>query len=169
MRVAIFTAILAVALAGSWNVTRAVAQVGRAAMGTAVGVGGGAVITVSVIVARAQLQQEYLAGVEDLIHWQSLPMILTPAVGAAFGYASREAFVGSVIGSTSGMLIGTAVGAGVGWLISPQAEAPWAGAAIGAGAGMTIGGLFLGIRGWLESRDDEDGGDPLRLEVRLPL
>jgi hypothetical protein len=169
MRTAIIALVIAAALAGPWSASRVVAQVGRAAMGTAVGVGGGAVITISVIVARARFQNVYLASVEDLIHWQSLPMILTPAVGAAFGFASREAFIGSVIGSTSGMLIGTAVGAGVGWLVSPQAAAPWAGGAIGAGAGMTVGGLFLGIRGWLESREDEDGGDPLRFEVRLPI
>lgn len=147
-------------------------QVAKATMGTAVGVAGGAVITMSVIVARARFQGEYLDAAEDLIHWQSLPMILTPAVGLAFGLAGKEALKGSVIGSTSGMVVGAALGAGVGWLSSSDLEAPWAGGAIGAGVGMTAGGLYLGIREWLKARNEDaalEARDPVRLEIRLPL
>ena len=65
--------------------------------------------------------------------------------------------------------LGAAVGAGVGWAASGHAESPWAGAVIGAGAGMTLGGLFLGIRGWIRERDDTTNVEPLRVGVRLPL
>jgi hypothetical protein len=149
-------------------------QVRRAAIGTAIGVGGGAVITLSAIVARAKFQAEYLESPNDLIHWQSAPMILTPAVGLMFGLAGRKPLEQSIVGSTSGMLAGAAVGAGIGWLLSGDPESPWAGGVIGSGIGMTVGGLFLGTRAWLRTRDSDDEGpaqesDGTRLEVRIPL
>lgn len=147
------------------------AQVGRAAIGGAVGAAGGAVITVSIVVARARFQQVYLDGIEDLFHWQSAPMLITPAVGVAFGLAGRDPLVASIIGSTGGMVLGAAVGAGIGWMTGAYAESPWAGGVIGAGAGMTVGGLTLGIRSWLKHQDDEDGGSsqPIRIGITLPL
>lgn len=150
---------------------RVAGQVARAAIGTAVGVAGGAAITLSVVVARARLQGVYLDSADDLISWQSAPMILTPAVGLAFGLAGEEALEGSVIGSTSGMLAGAAIGAGIGWAMSADQEAPWAGGVIGAGLGMTIGGLSLGLRNYLKHRSESEDGDmtPARFEVRLPL
>ena len=170
MRTLFCTILVALALTHG-SAPRALGQVGRAALGGAVGVGGGAVITFSVIVARARFQNEYIESTDELIHWQSIPMLLTPAVGVMFGIAGREALIGSMIGSTSGMAIGAAVGAASGWIASPQAEAPWAGGVIGAGVGMTIGGLLLGIRGWLHEQGDEsDGGrEPVRIGVTLPL
>lgn len=148
----------------------AAAQAGRAAIGGAVGVAGGAVITLSIIVARARFQGEYLETAEELIHWQSAPMLITPGVGVMFGLAGSKTLKESVIGSTTGMLIGTAVGAGIGWVASDLAEGPWAGGVIGAGAGMTVGGLLLGVRAWLrEDGSDEDPTAPIRLGLRIPL
>ncbi len=146
------------------------AQLRRATLGAGVGVAGGAVITVSTIVARARFQREYIDSVEDLLHWQSIPMVVTPAVGTLFGFAGHEALVGSIIGSTSGMLIGAAAGAGIGWLASEAPEWPWAGGIIGAGVGMTIGGLAMGISRWVND-DDPDLGFPevLRLQYSIPL
>lgn len=142
-------------------------QAGRAAIGAGIGVGGGVVITLSVIVARARFQGEYLASVDDLLHWQTLPMILTPATGAIFGWRSREALEGSVKGSVGGMLVGTALGAGVGWLSSNSAESPWAGGVIGAGVGLTIGGIVMGLRGW--ANDDEGSGEPVTVGFRVRI
>ena len=150
----------------------AMAQAARAATGGAVGVAGGAVITLSIVVARARWQGQYLDSVDDLIHWQSAPMLLTPAVGVMFGLAGRDPLVSSIIGSTTGMLVGTAVGGGLGWAFSTSPESPWAGAVIGAGAGMTIGGLALGLRAWRRQIEDRNGTDPpppVQIGVRIPL
>ena len=169
MRIMVCALLLALAsLPG--GISAVAAQVGRAAIGGAVGAAGGAVITLSIVVARARFQSQYLESMDDLIHWQSMPMLLTPAVGVAFGLAGRDALAASVVGSASGMVLGAAIGAGVGWIGSPQAEGPWAGAVIGAGAGMTVGGLVLGIRAWLrEGDEDEENAEPLRVGVRIPL
>lgn len=150
------------------------AQATKAAIGTAVGVGGGAVITMSAVVARARFEGKYLESVSDLIDWQSVPMILTPAVGLFFGLGGAKPLNASIVGSVSGMVIGAGVGAGIGWLAAADQEAPWAGGMIGAGVGMVVGGLFLGGRAWLESRDDNEpepggGSEPARIEFRLPI
>jgi hypothetical protein len=140
------------------------AQYGRAALGAAVGVAGGAVVTLSAIVARARFKQEYIDSADDLIHWQSIPMIAAPAAGIVFGLAGRDAQAGSIVGSSSGLLAGAAVGAGLGWLLSEQQEWPWGGAVIGAGAGLTVGGLAGGLIAW--SRD-ENPDIPLPKELRF--
>lgn len=173
MRTWMFAIVALLALAAGLGSRPAAAQrVTRAVIGGAIGVAGGTVITLSVIVARARFQGSYLDSVEDLVHWQTLPMAIAPAAGALFGWRSDEALRGSVAGSAAGMVIGTAVGAGIGWLMSDRAEAPWAGGVIGAGLGMTIGGILLGARGWVESGDDGgggSGGEPVRVGVRVPL
>lgn len=147
----------------------AAAQIQRPVVGAAVGVAGGAVVTLSAIVARAQLQKEYIESADDLIHWQSIPMIAAPAAGVVFGLAGHDAHVGSIIGSSSGMLLGSLVGSAIGWSQSTRPEAPWAGAVIGAGVGLTIGGLAGGLLGW--SRDDDpdiEFPSELRLTLSVP-
>ncbi len=70
-------------------------------------------------------QREYLDTVEDLIHWQSIPMIAAPAAGVLFGVAGGDALTGAFVGSTAGLLAGAAVGAGIGWLAATTSESPW--------------------------------------------
>jgi hypothetical protein len=148
----------------------AAAQVGRATVGGAVGVAGGAVITLSVVVARARWEDVYLDSAEDLIHWQSAPMLLTPAVGVFFGLSGRDPLVASVIGSSAGMLAGAAVGTGLGWMLSSAPEWPWAGGVIGAGVGMTIGGLAMGTRALLRKHSDGAADLPAaRIGILVPL
>lgn len=146
------------------------AQADRALVGAGVGVAGGAVITLSAIVARARFQREYVDSVEDLLHWQSLPMVITPLVGVGFGLAGEEAQKGSIVGSTAGMLVGAAAGAGIGWMLSGQQESPWAGGVIGAGVGMVLGGVGLGLASWARD-DDPDIEFPefLRFGLSVPL
>ncbi len=142
----------------------------RAAFGAGLGIAGGTVITVSAIVWRARFQREYLDSVEDLIHWQSLPMIAAPAAGVLFGIAGWEPLMGSIIGSTTGLLAGAAVGAGIGWMAATTPESPWAGGVIGAGIGLGIGGLLGGLRG-LRENDDANPVVPneLRVGFSIPL
>lgn len=128
----------------------------------------GVAVTLATITARARFQNEYLHGREDLIHWQSAPMIAAPAVGAFFGWAGEDQLRGSIIGSVSGLTIGVGVGAGLGWLLSDEPESPWAGGIIGGGAGIVIGGIVGGLLAWT----DDEGGDPappVEVMLRIPL
>lgn len=145
---------------------RAVAQDEKPVIGAAAGVAGGVVITLGVIVARARWQHAYLDSPEDLVHWQSTPMIAAPAVGVLFGLAGDDALKGSLIGSTVGMAVGAGVGAGLGWLISDEQEWPWAGGVIGAAIGMSVGGIYGGLTGW---RIDHDPDIPFPNDLRFGL
>lgn len=138
----------------------------RAALGMGLGVVGGVGITVAKVVARARLQGEYLHEPSDLIHWQSVSMILAPAAGGVFGVHSWDALRGSFIGSASGFAVGVGVGALVGSLTTSSSEGPWAGGAIGGGLGLAVGGLIGGYLGWKEH--EEGGATPVSLEVRVP-
>ena len=151
---------------------RAPAQgdIGRAAMGAGLGLAGGTAVTISTIVARARFQREYLDSAHDLVHWQSAPLIAAPTAGIVFGLAGDEALRASVYGSLAGLVVGGAVGAGLGYLLSPEQEWPWAGAVIGGGFGLAVGGLVYGALAW--------AGDPapslrfpeaLRLGVSVPV
>lgn len=168
MRSALYTFLFTAMLVPACRQTAA-AQIARAALGGGLGLAGGAVITLSVIVARARLQGEYLESIDDLVHWQTVPLIVAPAVGVMFGLAGRDPLVASIVGSTAGMVIGATAGGMAGWLTSDTPEWPWAGAIMGAGAGLAFGGLLLGIRAWV--RDDDDGADSSTMSVgfRLPL
>lgn len=123
-------------------------KIARTGLGGAAGIGGGAVVTLSVVVWRARFQREYLDSMHDLIHWQSVPMIASPIIGGVFGLAGPDALRGMILGGSIGMLGGAAAGAGIGWLYSATAESPWAGGVIGAGIGLTAGALLGGLRGW---------------------
>ena len=145
------------------------AQWARAALGAGVGVAGGTVVTLSAIVARARFQHEYIDSVDDLIHWQTIPMIAAPAAGIVFGLAGRDAQVGSIVGSSSGLVAGAALGAGLGWLLSNEQEAPWAGGVIGAGVGLTIGGLGGGLLAWnWEDESPPEASTAIHLGLSVP-
>lgn len=139
----------------------------RAALGAGLGVLGGVGITVAKVVARARFQNEYLHEPSDLIHWQSISMVLAPAAGGVYGVHSWDALQGSFFGSASGFAAGVGVGVLVGHLTSETPEGRWAGGAIGGGLGLAIGGLVGGYLGWQEH--EEGGSAPLLLEVRVPV
>lgn len=148
---------------------RAAGQIERPLIGAGIGLAGGAVVTISTIVARARFQHEYIDSVEDLIHWQSIPMIGAPAAGVLFGLAGKDSLTGSIIGSTVGMAAGAALGTGLGWLVSRNPESPWAGGVIGAGVGLTFGGLGYGLYRWnLDEAPDLSFPDLLRFQIALP-
>jgi hypothetical protein len=146
------------------------AQAARAAIGGATGVAGGAAVTLATVVARARFQREYLESVDDLIHWQSAPMIAAPTAGVLFGLAGEDALKGSIVGSSTGLVIGGAVGAGLGWVFSKDPEGPWAGGVIGAGVGLAAGGLLGGLRAWSEDEDaDLAFPNELRFAFTIPV
>ncbi len=162
---------LLLALSLLWSgAAPAPAQVGRAAVGGALGVVGGAAVTLAAIVGRARFEGAYLDAPEDLIHWQAAPMIAAPAAGIVFGMAGDEALAGSILGSTAGVVVGAAVGAGLGWALSRDQEWPWAGGVIGGGIGLALGGLLGGVSAW--SRDEDPGLDfpaGFRFDLSVPV
>jgi len=148
----------------------AAAQLREAAIGGGAGLLGGLAMTLSIVVARARLQGQYLDSRGDLIHWQTTPMIAGPAAGVLFGISGEEVLRGSIIGSTSGMAAGAAAGAGLGWLLSSEPEWPWAGGVIGGGVGLAIGGLTGAYLSWRSHKDDpKPDAEPLTLNIRVPL
>ena len=150
-------------------VTPALARVARVVVGALLGVFGGVVITLAAIVVRARFQHEYLESVENLIHWQSAPMVLAPAAGVLFGLAGTNALKGSIVGSISGMLLGAVLGASLGWLLAEYREGPWAGGVIGAGVGLSVGGLVVGFRAWCRDEDSHlEYSWPPRARYRPP-
>lgn len=167
-KLALIAAVLPALLIG--RADPADAQYENEAIGTAVGVAGGAVVTIGIVVARARWEHEYLDSADDLIHWQSAPMIIAPAAGLLFGLAGKDALVGSIIGSSAGLVAGAGIGAGLGWLLSDEQEWPWAGGVIGGALGMSVGGLVNGLVAW--SRDDDPDlwfPDGINFTLSLPV
>lgn len=168
--------VLVCALAGALvasGVEPAVGQSGplrRAAIGGALGIGGGSVATLAVIVARARIQRKYLDSPDDLVHWQTLPAIAGPVSGVVFGVAGDRVLWGSVLGSTSGMVAGAAVGAGLGAILSDDPEWRWGGGVIGAGVGVSVGALVGAFLGWEKTEDMEQAETTsIPISVRIPL
>jgi hypothetical protein len=151
--------------------TRAAAQLKQVAIGGAAGFMGGVAMTLSIVVARARLQGQYLDSPSDLVHWQTTPLIAGPAAGVFFGFTGQEVLRGSIIGSTTGMVAGAAAGATLGWVLSAEPEWPWAGGVMGGGVGLAVGGLTGAYLSWRAQADDPDGGggEPATIVIRVPL
>ena len=119
------------------------AQLVSGAVGAIGGIGAGGYVTLAVVVARAQYGH-YLHDVDDLLGWQSVPVLLGAATGTAVGVWDEDRMVTGFIYGAAGTLIGGSIGYLVGPLIWKRPEGKWAGGAIGAGAGMAAG-YFLGV------------------------
>lgn len=118
-------------------------QVLSGAIGAAAGITSGGYVTLAVVVARAQYGH-YLHDVDDLIGWQSVPVLLGAGVGTAVGVWDADRMMTGWAYGAAGALAGGSIGFVVGPLIWKRPEGRWAGAAIGAGAGMAAG-YFLGV------------------------
>ena len=147
-------------------------QVLSGVVGGVAGVASGGYVTLSVIVLRAQYGH-YLHDVEDLLGWQSLPVLLGAGVGAGVGVWDADRMVTGFVYGAGGTLIGGVVGYLVGPLIWPRPEGKWAGAAVGAGIGMAAG-YFIGVLrpidkiapGWL--REPSNTIVPISISIPVP-
>ena len=132
---------LALALLGS--PPPAQGQIVSGAVGGIAGIGAGGYVTLAVVVLRAQYGH-YLHDVDDLLGWQSVPVLLGAGTGAAVGVWDADRMVTGFAYGAAGTLIGGTIGFLIGPTIWPRPEGKWAGGAIGAGAGMAAG-YFLGV------------------------
>jgi hypothetical protein len=108
------------------------------AAGGVAGVLSGGYITLSIVVARAQMGH-YLHEPHDIFDWYSAPVLIGGTTGAALGlWAPDRLGTGFVYGS-AGAVAGGTLGFIIGWATSARPEGKWAGGAIGAGLGMAIG------------------------------
>ena len=157
-RVACLLLVLSMFVPGRRNRAAAQAPIARAAIGGAVGVVEGAVVSLAVMVAQARFGDEYVESPADVFSWgwKAVPVVVAPVVGLTFGLAGEDAFRGSLLGSASGMAIGATVGGLIGKFTSGSKEATWAGAIMGAGAGLTVGRLLFGVLNWKDDDDDSD-------------
>lgn len=119
------------------------AQFLSGAIGAVGGIGAGGYVTLAVVVARAQYGH-YLHDADELLGWQSFPVLLGAATGTAVGVWDADRMVTGFAYGAAGTLVGGSIGYLVGPLIWKRPEGKWAGGAIGAGAGMAAG-YFLGV------------------------
>jgi hypothetical protein len=119
------------------------AQVVSGVVGAGAGITSGGYVTLAVVVLRAQYGH-YLHDPSDLLGWQSVPVLLGAATGAAVGIWDADRMVTGFAYGAAGALVGGTIGYLIGPLIWNRPEGKWAGGAIGAGAGMAAG-YFLGV------------------------
>lgn len=133
-----------------------------AAIGAGAGLAAGGYVTVAVVVARARIENEYVFGIDDILDWESIPVIVGPATGVALGLWDDDRLVRTVIGGAAGTVAGMGVGLIVGGRVWEPPDGRWAGAAIGAGAGLILGSLAGMV--WPE-RDPASPEDPVAAAV----
>jgi hypothetical protein len=119
------------------------AQIVSGAVGAVGGIGAGGYVTLAVVVLRAQYGH-YLHDAEDLLGWQTVPVLLGASVGTAVGVWDADRMVTGFAYGAAGTLVGGTIGYLVGPLIWKRPEGKWAGGAIGAGMGMAAG-YFVGV------------------------
>lgn len=119
------------------------AQLASGAVGALAGLTSGGYATLAVVVARAQFGH-YLHDAEDLLGWNSVPVLLGVSIGTAVGVWDADRMITGFAYGAGGALVGGTIGFVVGPKIWPRPEGKWAGGAIGAGVGMATG-YFLGV------------------------
>lgn len=129
--------VLALALAAG-STRPAQAQVWTGLLGGAAGVAAGGYITLATVVTRAQFGH-YLHEPKQILGWNSAPVLISAATGAALGYTAPDRLGTGTVYGVGGALAGGTAGFIIGKVVSNRPEGKWAGGAIGAGIGMTLG------------------------------
>ena len=118
-------------------------QIASGALGALAGLTSGGYATLAVVVARAQYGH-YLHDADDLLGWNSVPVLMGVGIGTAVGVWDEDRMITGFAYGAGGAAIGGALGFVIGPQIWKRPEGKWAGGAIGAGAGM-VAGYFLGV------------------------
>ena len=111
--------------------------------GAVAGTLSGAYITLSIVVARAQIGQ-YVHEPQDLFNWEGWPVVIGASTGTALGIWDPDRLMTGFVYGSVGTLAGGTAGFIIGATISDRPEGRWAGGAIGAGLGMAAGST-LGV------------------------
>jgi hypothetical protein len=128
----------------------------------------GGYITLSIVVARAQIGQ-YMHDANDLFSWNGLPVVIGASTGTALGIWDPDRLMTGFVYGSVGTLTGGTAGFLIGALVSDGPEGRWAGGAIGAGLGMAAGstlGVFMPNRKMNPFRKDATA---IPLTIRIPL
>ena len=158
------------ALPGTPAPARAQGSILGAAVGAGTGLAAGGYITVAIVVARARFEDEYVFEIEDILDWESIPVLVGPTTAGVIGFFDDERLYRSVIGGTSGLVAGAGIGLMLGHWYWRTPDGRWAGAAIWAGAGLAMGALTGLV--WPSGSDDEPGSPSasgIPLTVRIPF
>jgi hypothetical protein len=120
----------------------------------------GLILTLGLVVARAQLDGAYFHDPDELISWVGIPLAAGPLVGAWIGAAhppGRSVMVWSAFGLVVGILVGAILGSAV----TDDPSGPWAGMVMGAAAGVLAGAWTALFRFYRRRRRHLDLGlDP---------
>lgn len=167
-RIALITLLVLALAAGGPREIHAQQRLITGPFGAVAGTLSGGYITLSIVVARAQLG-DYVHDANDLFNWNGLPVIIGATTGTALGIWDPDRLMTGFVYGSGGALAGGSAGFIIGTLISERREARWAGGAIGAGIGMAIGsswGVFAPNRKMNPFRKDEP---VIPLTIRIPL
>lgn len=138
-----------------------------AGAGGLVGVVAGGYANVAIVVLKARYGY-YPHSFEDAFGWESAPVLIGGATGAAIGLLDRDLIIPWIIGGTTGFGVGAGVGYVYGQFAWGDSESRWANAAITSAVGMAIGSTVALIRysGSGLERDPEPGPESA---IRIPL
>lgn len=125
-----------------------------AGVGGAAGLLAGGYTTVGIVTARANLQEHYLHDIDDVLDWQSTPLLIGSGVGALVGYLDPDRLRRTIIWGAGGAAVGAAAGAVIGAQVAKAPVDKWAGGVIGGASGILIGSLAGVV--WPASGDDDD-------------
>lgn len=138
-----------------------------AGAGGLVGVVAGGYANLAIVVMKARFGR-YPHSFEDAFGWESAPILIGGATGAAIGLLDRDLIIPWIIGGTTGFAAGAGVGYIYGQFAWGDSESRWANAAITSAVGMAIGSTVALIRysGSGLEREPEPGPESA---IRVPL
>lgn len=116
-----------------------------AGAGGFVGVVAGGYANLAIVVLKARYGR-YPHSFDDAFGWESAPILIGGATGAAIGLLDRDLIIPWIIGGTTGFAAGAGAGFLYGQFAWGDSESRWANAAITSAVGMAIGSTVALIR-----------------------
>ena len=120
----------------------------------------GLILTLGLVVARAQLDGAYFHDPDELLSWVGAPLVVGPLLGTWIG-AAHPPGSSVMVWSAFGLVVGILGGAIMGAILRADPSGPWAGMVIGAALGV-VGGVWITLLRFYRRRRRHriEGGDP---------